>query len=136
MKVFNISFLFVQVKLVRRSGRFNRSQKYEVSSRYNNYIYSEYTADSVTRSKTNLPAVILSMEETRTRQFVSQDSYEDLSTYSITESNNEGQIAHNSCQTQLQGSTNSEIRNTSEESGIPASEEVLKMNEIKLELSE
>lgn len=99
------------MKLVKRGGGFNRSQKYELSSGHSNYLYTEYT-DTISRSKSNLP-VILSMEERR--HCVNEDSYEDLRQY-ITDSKSEENLVHKTEGMQLQPSSSrsdSQYRNRS-----------------------
>ena len=98
--------------MVKRSGGFKRSQKYELSSRQSNYLYTEYT-DTISRSKSNLP-VILSMEERRNH--VNEDSYEDLRLYDITDSKSEENLVHKTEGMQLQPSSSrsdSQYRNRS-----------------------
>ena len=100
------------MKLVKRSGGFKRSQKYDLSSRHSNYLYNEYT-DTISRSKSHLP-VILSMEERR--YCVNEDSYEDLRPYDITDSKSEEKLVHKTEGTQLQPSSfriDSQYRNRS-----------------------
>lgn len=108
--------------MARRSGGFKRSKKYELS-RWSNYIHTEYAA----RSKTNLP-VILSMEEKR--QYVKDDSYEELTTYNITESKSDENLTREAFRTKLRETSfngNPEFRYTNQESRISPSEAAVKV---------
>lgn len=115
----------IQVKLARRSGGFKRSKKYELS-RWSNYIHTEYP-DSAARSKTNLP-VILSMEEKR--QYAKDDSYEELTTYNITESKSDESLTREAFKTKLRETSfngNPEFRYTNQESRISPSKAAVKV---------
>ena len=111
--------------MARRSGRFKGSKKYELS-RWSNYIHNEYH-NSAARSKTNLP-VILSMDEKR--QYLKDDSYEELTTYNITESKSEESLTREAFRTKLRETSfngNPEFRYTNQESRISPSEAAVKV---------
>ena len=137
-------------------------QKYDLSSRHSNYLYTEYT-DTISRSNSNLP-VILSVEERR--NCVDEDSYGDLRPYDITDSKSEENLVHKTEGTLLHASSFSENEHLYENpsryniahseggknlaynadgtelqmstfkpgEGSVASEEVLKLDQIKVEL--